>query len=481
MTARALRYASLLALLGLSVTTAAALYLQGMGVAPRALGPYVGQRSAGHNPLVSGIGSWLQERLLSLDRSGPGPYAMPSFSVGAMAMPSSQASDQACWRTPGCRRLRKFASSPADVRAAVQAAQPGDVITLLPGTYRFGAGLVALAAGTEQAPITVRAERHGSVVIQFDTVEGFAVSGPWWRFENLIVQGACTIDARCEHAFHVAGDAHHFVAVNNSISDFNAHFKINGSGGRFPDHGLIDHNTLANSAPRKTAGPVTPIDLVGASGWTIRANYIADFIKAQGDRVSYGAFAKGAGAGTTIAGNVVLCEQRLQGQPGQRVGLSFGGGGTGKPYCRDRRCITEQDHGVIRDNLVAACSDAGIYINSAADTQIIHNTLLDTGGIDVRFPESGADVISNLVDGTIRARNGARVRALDNLDTPIAYLYAGYHPVRRLFENVRELNLRWKAAPPRRAITGAAVDMCGRARPVWASYGAFENFADCVR
>jgi hypothetical protein len=111
---------------------------------------------------------------------------------------------------------------------------------------------------------------------------------------------------------------------------------------------------------------------------------------------------------------------------------------------------------------------------------VVHNTLLDTAGIDVRFPESGAEVIGNLVDGTIRTRNGARLRALDNLDTPIAYLYAGYHPVRRLFASPEELDLRWRGEAPRRAVAGRAVDLCGKARPVWASYGAFENFSGCL-
>jgi parallel beta-helix repeat protein len=171
----------------------------------------------------------------------------------------------------------------------------------------------------------------------------------------------------------------------------------------------------------------------------------------------------------------------LQGETGQRVGLSFGGGGTGPAYCRDHRCITEQDHGVMRDNLIASCSDAGIYVNSGAGISISHNTLVDTGGIDVRFPESAADVIGNLVDGPIRARNGARVRALDNMDTPVAYLYAGYHPVRKLFADVQALNLAWGGKPPRRALASASTDMCGQRRPVWASYGAFEDFAACLR
>jgi hypothetical protein len=485
MNTRVLRYASLLAVAGVTSFVAAALYLQGLGVAPRALGPYVEGRSAGHNALITGAGGWLHNILLALDRGERQPYVLLPLSVGAQAAPAPAAAAHGglvCLHDAACRRERVFASTAGEVRAAVAAAQPGDVITLLPGVYRFqGAALAARNAGTEQAPVTLRSDRPGSVVIEFDTAEGFAVSAPYWRFENLSIKGVCADHALCEHAFHVTGGAHHFAAVNNTISDFNAHLKINGSGGGFPDNGLIEHNTLLNTTPRRTTKPVTPIDLVAANGWTIRANRIADFVKAQGDRVSYGAFAKGAGSGTVFERNVVLCEEKLQGEPGQRVGLSFGGGGTGKPYCRDHRCITEQDHGAMRDNLIASCSDAGIYINSAADTQLVHNTLLDTAGIDVRYPESGADIIGNLVDGTIRARNGARLRSVDNLDTPIAYLYAGLHPVRKLFADVSSLDLSWKATPPRRALTARSLDLCGKQRPVWAAYGAFESFGQCVR
>ncbi|MDT1847664.1 right-handed parallel beta-helix repeat-containing protein, partial [Acinetobacter baumannii] len=91
-------------------------------------------------------------------------------------------------------------------------------------------------------------------------------------------------------------------------------------------------------------------------------NVITDFVKVGGDRISYGAFAKGAARGTVFEGNVVVCEHLLRGHPGQRVGLSFGGGGTGKPYCRDGRCDAEHEGGTMRANLVASCSDAGIYV-----------------------------------------------------------------------------------------------------------------------
>jgi parallel beta-helix repeat protein len=307
------------------------------------------------------------------------------------------------------------------------------------------------------------------------------VSAPWWTFENLTIRGACTRHSDCEHAFHVVAGAEHFAAINNTITDFNAHFKINGSGGRFPDHGLIDGNTLSNSTVRDTGNPVTPIDLVAASHWTIRRNLITDFIKAGGDGVSYGAFAKGAGSANRFERNVVWCEHRLRAAPGQRVGLALGGGGTGKPFCRDGRCITEQDGGVIDSNLIASCSDDGIYLNSAARSTIRHNTLLDTGGISVRFPSSSADVEGNLVDGAIRSRNDGVVRPVDNRETPIALLYLGQHPVRRLFTAPETLDFTWSGAAPRRQAAAALPnDLCGAARPDNPHYGAVEDVAACL-
>jgi hypothetical protein len=291
----------------------------------------------------------------------------------------------------------------------------------------------------------------------------------------------CAHHEFCEHAFHVAGGAHHFAALNNTILDFNAHFKINGAGAQFPDAGLIEGNTLSNTGPRQTANPVTPIDLVAASGWIVRGNLITDFIKAGGDHISYGAFAKGAGAGTLFERNVVLCEQRLRGQPGQRVGLSFGGGGTGKPYCRDRRCITEQDGGIMRANLVASCSDVGIYVNAAANSKLVDNTLVDTAGIDVRFPESSAEVEGNLVDGAIRSRNGGQLRPGDNLQTPIALLYAGHHPLRSLFVAPGVFDFSWRGTPQEHLTAATpAPDLCGTARKEKRRYGAFEDFAACL-
>jgi parallel beta-helix repeat protein len=462
------------AVLLLAGGVAAALAVERLGVTPRALGPYIAQRAAGHNPTIEAFGRFASFTLLELDRGSAAVAAtQPQLILGAQ--PRAVESVAGVGIPVG---------SGDELRAAMAQAQPGDVITLLPGTYRINGGnLNANRPGRADAPITVRAGVPDSVHLEFTMVEGFLVSAPYWRFENLSIRGVCPSDEDCEHAFHVVGAASHFTSINNTIADFNAHFKINGAEGRFPDDGLIESNTLENSRVRATARPVTPIDMVAASRWTIRSNLIADFIKGAGNQVSYGAYAKGAGNANLFERNVVWCERRLQGHPGQRVGLSLGGGGTGREFCRDGRCISEQQDSILRANLVVGCSDVGIYLNSAAASTLDDNTLIDTSGIDVRFPTSTARLDGNLVDGPIRSRDGGLLHLGDNRSTALWESFAGWHRVRALFAAPQTGDFSWAAGAPlreREAHEGAAPGLCGKQRVARPAYGAFDDFGDCL-
>ena len=447
-----------------------------VGRAPRTLAPYIEKRSSGHNPLIENTGRRVAAILTSLDRGSAGtPPARLALAAGAQPRPVGQDGTGIQVATPEA------------LRAALLQASPGDVITLAPGTYRFqGKSIDVPRPGRADAPIVVRAAQPGTVHIELETLEGFVVGAPYWRFENLNIDGVCRADDDCEHAFHVIGNGHHFASVNNTIRDFNAHIKINGAGGRFPDDGLIEHTTLTATRARATANPVTPVDLVAASGWTLRANLITDFAKRDGNQVSYGAFAKGGGRNNVFERNVVWCEQVLRGLPGQRVGLSLGGGGTGHEFCRDGRCITEQEGSTLRANLIVGCSDAGIYLNKAAGSKVFDNTLVDTSGIDVRYPASSAQVDGNLVDGPIRARDGGIVHLGDNRATPLWRAYLGSHPVRGLFRAPDAGDFMWRDDAPLRAEADEgerpadALDLCGTRRASPVVYGAFARFTGCL-
>jgi Chondroitinase B len=460
-----------LAGLVLVVLAVLAQVLESLGVAPRLVGQYVEHRTSSHPGWIATFGRNTNRVMQALDRGEQLPrLTLPDWAGARVARPG-----------PAPARATPVLL-PDELRAALAAAQPGDVIVLGPGIYRFtGAALETARGGTEAAPITVRAETFGMVTLEFDLVEGFLVTAPYWRFENLIVRGVCAKHETCEHAFHVVGTAHHVVIRNNLISDFNAHLKVNGHDGRFPDHGRITNNTLVNTSPRRTEAPVTPIDLVAASNWVIEGNLIADFVKAAGDFTSYGAFAKGAGGGNRFVRNVVVCEQRLRGVPGRRIGLSFGGGGSVPAACRDRKCVIEHEDGLMASNLIASCSDEGIYVKNSPRSRLVHNTVLDTAGIYIRYPESSAEVRANLVDGPIRAREDALLEATENASTPLWAMFLGWHPLRTLFTDVDTLNLRFRSPPERVPVAEPGRDLCGQTRSPVASVGAFEDFGICLR
>lgn len=444
-----------------------------INVPPRSLAPYVERRLSDHRPLLAQTGRWLARMLNELDRDETRISQRP-LRIGTRL--------EAASAPVGATTHLVTVASPEQARQAIEHAQPGDVITFEPGTYRFLAGNIdAKQPGRPDAGITVRASRTGTVFIEMANQEGFVVSAPYWSFENLTIRGVCEQHSECEHAFHVVGGATHFSARNNTLIDFNAHIKANGQDRRFPDDGLIENNTISDTAPRQTESTVAAIDLVAVSHWMVRGNLITDFVKAGADRTSYGAYAKGGGSANRFERNAVLCEVLLRGAPGARVGLSLGGGGTGQEFCRDRACITEQDEGAIESNLVASCSDDGIYVNRGAASSIMHNTLIDTGGIVVRFTQSSAEVEGNLVDGAIRSRNGGLLHAGDNLQDGMTALYLGRHPQRALFRDAAALDLAWAAPPPlRKAASPPSEDLCGSMRPSVPVYGAFGDFAACL-
>lgn len=460
---------ALTALLLLVVLAGAAAYvLERASVTPRQLGPYIERRASGHRFDQAGV--WASEHLVALDR-GQGTATLPRLRIGAQAAPAP---------SPSQGGTTIIVDSAEAAMKAFSQASSGDIITFVPGIYRFS-GRPYIATSSASG-VSVRADQPGSVVLEFNLTEGFLLSSPNWTFENLHIRGVCKVHDSCEHAFHVTGKGTNFVSRNNTILDFNAHFKINGHANAFPDGGLIEGNTISNTSVRRTDNPVAPIDVVGASGWVVRSNLISDFVKGGGDRISYGAFFKGNGNGNRFERNMVVCESQLRGLPGQRVGLSLGGGGTGRAFCRDKRCLTEQDGGVIESNLIASCSDEGIYLNRAATSMVVHNTLLDTAGIVLRYPESSADVRGNIVDGRIWVRDGALLRADDNRDTSVTRLFLGSHPQRELYLAPERLDLRWDGQVPRRATgAGLATDLCGAQRPAKPSYGAFEDFVACLR
>jgi hypothetical protein len=290
------------------------------------------------------------------------------------------------------------------------------------------------------------------------------VTQPFWAFANLGLRGACPNHDDCEHAFHVVGAARGTAIVNNRIADFNALVKVNGVDGAWPDDGLLQFNTLVNTKPRSTTQPVNSLDLVGVNGWQVLDNDVERIVKEGGDRIAYGLCVKGGGSAARIERNLIVCTPERLSQPGLRVGISLGCGVTGERFCRDGRCETELTDSVVANNVVAHCNDFGIDLNRVRGVQVAHNTLVNTEGIDARHASTRAVAVGNLVEGRVRARDGAVIEEQDNL--LIGSLDA-------LLNAPHALDLRWLEASNRaRPTPETGRDFCGRQRPPFSPPGA---------
>ncbi len=428
----------------------------------------------GNGTFIENVGKTLAYWIVRLDR-GPqwAAAALPAWPPQSTGQPAPVA------RSGAGREV--LVMDGADLLRAIAAAEPGDHITVGPGRYLFDGrkSINVTRPGTADAPIVVRGATPGAVQFEFQMEEGFHLQAPYWQFEDLAIRGVCKLDSDCEHAFHIVGAAKHLVLRRLRLEDFNAHLKINGVRGQFPDGGQLLDSVLSNGHARDTANPVTPVDMVGANDWRIEGNLIADFIKLSGDRTSYGAFAKGAGRNNRLLRNVVLCEHRLREPRGKRVGLSLGGGGTSPAACRDQKCVVEQEAGLVEGNLIAQCSDDGIYLNAAAQSVVRNNTLIDTAGINARFAETSTEVSTNLVDGSIQARGQAILREYDNRSGSNALAMLGIHTQRGLFKDVSALDLRWSGDGAPRADSAPGLDLCGGTGPR-RHLGASDDYTRCL-
>ena len=310
----------------------------------------------------------------------------------------------------------------ADLRQALRNAEAGRVIEILPGDY-FLPSLTLRNHGDADAPIVVQAAVPGTVTLWSRHTTLLKLYGAHWQIKHIDFQGNSTAN----HALHIVQGADAVVVEGNRFQNFHAAIKANGEGNprQFPDNVRIIRNIFINDTPRDTHWPVVPIDIIGGRNWDISENFIADIAHApqrQGRNTS-AAFVKGGAYGATFDRNLVICEWRHHG--GQRVGLSLGGGGTrsgafdrrGMEHCGSGDC-PETRASRMTNNIILNCpEEPGIYLNNASDSLIANNTVYNAFGIQARFPHTQAEVVDNLLSGTVWERHDGQVNGQNNVTT----------------------------------------------------------------
>ncbi|KMT64638.1 hypothetical protein [Catenovulum maritimum] len=273
---------------------------------------------------------------------------------------------------------------------ALSKLKPNTMLSLNGGVYQIKRNKIKIDANSSLSqPIVITAVNNKRVIIEFFGNEGLWINAPYVQISGIQFEGKCELDSQCEHAIHIVGKSDHLIISNNIFNNFNAHIKSNGiktpNGVRFPNHVTLSHNQFINHWPRKTASPVTPIDIVGGEHWQIDGNLIADFAKLEGNGISYGAFLKGGGQNGQFSNNLVICEMHIKHKTklDVRIGLSFGGGGTAHKNCVNEKCTFEHKNGTLINNKIVNCpNSAGIYLNNSININMYNNQLISTLGVD---------------------------------------------------------------------------------------------------
>lgn len=70
----------------------------------------------------------------------------------------------------------------------------------------------------------------------------------------------------------------------------------------------------------------------------------------------------------------------------------------------------------MRNNTILNCvNDVGIYLNKSYNTLIENNAIRSSLGVDVRFEQSSAEIRGNVIEGRVKARDGATITVDDNI------------------------------------------------------------------
>lgn len=293
-------------------------------------------------------------------------------------------------------------STRAGLVDAFDRAQAGDVVRLVPGTYRFSRSIWTSHAGTPAAPIRVTGGTLPDVRLDFESVEGLVFNHAYWILENVWVNGVCNDPGACEAAVGVKPPADGFVMRGCRISNWSQHVKASRTRNDEADDASLIANEFYNDVPINGSA----IDIVGGKRWRVAGNFVHDF---GGDpsNADYGIFLKGGTSSGVVERNLVICGA---GRPsfGVEVGISMGGGGTGFTYCPNRDCSCEDRNSIVRNNIVLRCSDAGLHTKRACGSKFLHNMVAESGGgFQIQHDGAGDPVViqNNVLGGRIFGEN----------------------------------------------------------------------------
>ncbi len=308
------------------------------------------------------------------------------------------------------------------LRAAMGSAVAGDEIHLAAGVYEFSGQLRTQNDGTPSTPIRIVGEDVAQTRLDFVSVEGLVFYNSDWVLSNVWVNGACAANQRCEAGVGVKQGAHRLLMTGCRVSNWVQHLKSARDDMSEVEDVSIVGNEFYNDRPIDG----TPIDVVGGKRWLIADNYVHDY---GGNRISYGIFIKGGTSDSVIERNLVIGAHDRP-AVGVVLGISLGGGGTGAQFCPDGDCATncEDRRSIVRNNIVAHCTDACFHTKRSCDGLFTNNLGMDCG-IGLQVQNNGTEglvrIENNLLDGRIAGGdNRSESNNVLRVGAALSFIYA---------------------------------------------------------
>ena len=192
------------------------------------------------------------------------------------------------------------------------------------------------------------------------------------------------------------------------------------------------------------------VDVHTGDNWIIRHNLFRNMRAPQGQLAGPAILMWNASTNTLVDGNTfVNCQREIA------LGLI-------------ERTPNDHTGGIVRNNFIYrdVAGDSAIYVADSPGTQVLHNTILISrtyaNPIEYRFPHTtGVVIANNVLDGSVRARDGATGSVSGNHTNAAAALFVNPAAGDLHLKPTATVLLNQVAAPP----VAAGTDWDGQSRP----------------
>jgi hypothetical protein len=346
-------------------------------------------------------------------------------------------------------------STETQLRNAVSALKSNTTIVVAPGTYTLtstlyingsmtNVGIRGATGNRDDVVLVGRGMTTTTSAVPFGIWTGNGVQGV--TIANLTIRDVYT------HSIMLNAGTQspliHNVRLLNAGEQF---IKANpdGSGGGV-NNGIVQYSVIEYATTSRD-DYTNGVDVHTGSGWTIRHNLFRN-VRAPGGALAGPAVLMWNGSSNTVVdGNTFIdCQREIS------LGLAD-------------KLATDHSGGVAQNNFIYRSSglggDAAILIADSPNTRVVNNTIYLSGGysapIEYRFSgSSGIIVRNNLLDGQVRARDGASGSASNNYTSASSAMFVD--------PSAGDLHLRSTATAVIDAGTSTSaptIDWDGEARP----------------